>query len=294
MLSMLLAGVGAALLAADAGAILRAEIAGDRVLVHAGDALITAYRFAPDQKYPYFYPVNGPRSGLSVTTETSQPFPHHRSLFFGCDKVNRGNYWQDDNARGQIVSEGPEIVMDSGPNVVFTDTCLWRQPGKEPVMRDRRRVTVSAPDADTRIIDFEITLEPLVDVRIERTNHALFSARMDPALSVASGGAMVNAEGLRGESETFGKPSAWVSCHGARDGVTEGLAILQHPGNRWHPAPWFTRDYGFFSPTPMHWLPGGAVDLPKGEAFTLRYRVVVHAGDADAADIAGRHAAWVE
>ena len=41
------------------------------------------------------------------------------------------------------------------------------------------------------------------------------------------------------------------SSAGARGGVTEGIAIFQHPGNRWYPSKWFTRDYGFFSPTPM-------------------------------------------
>lgn len=268
---------------ADSAATLRAVLEEQRVAVYAGDSLITAYRFAPDQKYPYFYPVNGPRSGRSVTTETSMPFPHHRSLFFACDKVNGGNYWQDGNARGQIVSEGPAIIEAEGARVVFSDTALWRQPGKPPIIRDQRRIAVAAPDPDTRVIDVEITLEPLVDLRIEKTNHSLFSARMAPELSVQAGGAMVNAEGLRGEAETFGKPSAWINYAGPRDGVVEGLAILQHPANRWHPAPWFTRDYGFFSPTPMYWLPGDAVKLPEGEALTLRYRVLVHAGEADIA-----------
>ena len=32
--------------------------------------------------------------------------------------------------------------------------------------------------------------------------------------------------------------------------------------------------------------------LPKGKPVTLRYRVVVHAGDTTAADIAGNFAAW--
>jgi hypothetical protein len=81
-------------------------------------------------------------------------------------------------------------------------------------------------------------------------------------------------------------PSPWCDYSGTRNSVTEGLAIFQHPDNRWYPAPWFTRDYGFFSPTPMNWLPGDQLDLPKGEKLTLRYRVVVHAGDARQANIA--------
>jgi hypothetical protein len=281
-------------IAAANGAPLRAVLEEQRLAVYACDALVVAYRFATDQKYPYFHPVNGPRSGRSVTTESAQPYPHHRSLFFGCDRVNGGNYWQDGNARGQIVSEGPVIAVAEGPQVSFTDTCLWRQPGQPAVLRDHRHVAIRAPDADTRVIDFDITLEPLVEVRIGKTNHSLFSARMAPELSVQAGGTMINAEGLRGEKETFGKPSAWMDYHGARDGVVEGLAILQHPANRWHPAPWFTRDYGFFSPTPMYWIEGESLTLPPGEKVTLRYRVVLHAGDSESAGIAGHHADFVK
>lgn len=270
-----------------AGLPMRAEVDPDqpaRVLVYAGDDLFTVYKTATDQKYPYFYPVNGPRSGASVTTESSEPYPHHHSLFFGCDKVNGGNYWQDTLRRGQIVSEGVRIVEAAGGRVVLEEATVWRRPGKEPVMRDRRRIAVFAPDADTRVIDFEITLEPQDDVRVEKTNHSLFSARMVEALSVKAGGTLVNAAGESGEAETFGKRSPWMDYRGTRNGVVEGLAILQHPDNPWYPAPWFTRDYGFFSPTPMYWPENDRhIDLPKSKPVTLRYRVVVHAGEADLA-----------
>ena len=63
-------------------------------------------------------------------------------------------------------------------------------------------------------------------------------------------------------------------------GEIEGLAILQHPSSRWAPSPWFTRDYGFMSPTPMYWPPDGKVTkLAKGEKVMLRYRVFVFSGD---------------
>ena len=64
---------------------------------------------------------------------------------------------------------------------------------------------------------------------------------------------MVNSEGNKGEKETFGTPSPWMDCYGARKTGTEGIAILQHPSSRWYPSRWFTRDYGFMSPTPMWW-----------------------------------------
>jgi hypothetical protein len=265
---------------------LTAELRSDRVDVTVDGVLFTAYKVADSQKYPYFWPVNGPTSGETVTTESSEPYPHHHSLFFGCDKVNGGNYWQESNRRGQIVSRGPKIVDASGSRVVFTDECLWQRPQHDPVIRDTRRITVTAPRPTLRLIDFEITLEPLTDVRIEKSNHSLFSARVVPELNVQNAGVLVNAEGNTSEKGTFGVRSPWCDYSGSRNGVTEGIAILQHPGNRWYPCRWFTRDYGFFSPTPMNWLEEGHLVLPQGEPLTLRYRVVVHAGNAETADIA--------
>ena len=130
-----------------------------------------------------------------------------------------------------------------------------------------------------------ITLDPLTDITIQKTNHSLFSARVVAELSVKSGGTLINAEGKTGEKGTWGVGSAWCDYSGVREGVAEGIAILQHPTNRWYPAKWFTRDYGFFSPTPMNWPEGNKIELAKGEKLTLKYRVVVHAGNEKTADI---------
>ena len=262
-----------------------ANIEKDKVVVNVDGKLFTCYKFGASQKYPYFWPVNGPASGKSITTETSEPYPHHHSLFFGCDRVNGGNYWQEGNEKGQIVSQGPKIIEAGGDRVVFKDECLWMQPGKEPIIRDWRRITISAPNRDLRYIDFQITLEMLTDVSILKTNHSLFAVRVVPELSVGSGGTLVNAEGKRSEKDTFGVASPWCDYSGTREGITEGIAILQYPRNRWFPARWFTRDYGFFSPTPMFWLEGDKLQLAKGEKLTLRYQVVVHSGNSMAAKI---------
>jgi len=286
-------GVGWAADKSGKGPEVTAEVSDDGVRVSVGGSLFTVYKTGASQKYPYFFPVNGPVSGEPVTTETSEPYPHHHSLFFGCDKVNGGNYWQEGLDRGQIVSKGVEILEARGNRVVFRDQCRWVRPGKEPVIRDERTVTVSAPSETVRQIDFDIVLTPQEEVRIEQTNHSLFSARMVPELSALQGGTLVNAAGDQNEKGTFGKASPWADYSGARGGKTEGLAILQHPENPWHPAPWFTRDYGFFSPTPMYWPENGEyTDLPKGKPLRLRYRVLVHAGNAEDAGIAAAYNAY--
>jgi len=257
---------------------LKAELKDDRVIVLVGGKLFTEYLFTDDSKYPYFFPVNGPRTGQTVTIRRGEQYPHHSSIFFGCDRVNGGNYWQEGLERGRIVSKDVRLVRATGDQVVFEQDCRWERPGAEPPFTDRRVITISAPSADLRIIDFDVTMSAEINVRIDKNNHSLFSARMAPELSVKGGGTLINAQGDSGEKGTFGKPSPWADYRGTRNGQTEGVAILCHPSNRWHPAPWFTRDYGFFSPTPMFWLEKNVLEMTKGEKVRLRYRVLVHGG----------------
>jgi hypothetical protein len=265
---------------------LTASQIGSRIDVTIGGKFFTSYRFADDEKYPFFFPVNGP-SGASVTSMRNGEYPHQSSLFFSCDKVNGSNFWQEGLDRGRIVSKGPVLEAASGNQIVIRDACDWTRPGAPQSLRDTRRIVISAPSPGLRQIDFDITLEALEDVVIQKTNHSLFSARMDPDLTPVFGGTLINADGAKGEKETFGKPSPWLACFGSRDDkTTEGLAILQHPQNPGYPTPWFTRDYGFLSPTPMFWPANGKdTRIAKGEKIRLSYRVLVFSGTPESAGI---------
>ncbi len=265
-----------------------AEKKGNKIEFRVNGNLFTSYIFSESEKYPFFFPVNGP-SNASVTSIRNANYPHHSSLFFGCDKVNGGNYWQEGLDRGQIVSLREDILEADGEKAVVENECIWKRPGAEAPIKDIRRITVSAPSKELFIIDFEITMEMLQNITIDKTNHSLFSARIDPDLAVINGGTMLNSEGEMSEKNTFGKASAWIDCYGKRMGQNEGLAILQHPSNKWFPAPWFTRDYGFISPTPMYWPENDtSTSLKKGEKIQLKYRVLVHSGDSMQADIVGQ------
>ena len=156
--------------------------------------------------------------------------------------------------------------------------------------RDPHRGAVPA----LRTLRFKVVLVPQTEVRIERTNHSLFAARVAPELSAQAGGVLRNAAGALGEKGTFGASSPWCDVSGTRFAVTEGLAIFDSPKNRWFPSKWFTRDYGFFSPTPFNWLDDAGLRLAKGETLELEYLVVVHAGDAVEAGIAALFDKWAE
>ncbi|MBW6534136.1 MAG: PmoA family protein [Mariniphaga sp.] len=263
-----------------------AEQVGDKIEFRVNGNLFTSYILSEFEKYPFFFPVNGP-SNATVTSMRNANYPHHSSLFFGCDKVNGGNYWQEGLDEGQIVSLRADILESGGDKAVIENENIWKRPGADAPIKDKRIITVSVTSPEKFQIDFDIVMEMLMDVTIDKTNHSLFSGRMDPDLAVINGGTMINAEGETGEKDTFGKRSAWMDYYGERMGKMEGMAIMQHPSNEWFPAPWFTRDYGFFSPTPMYWPENDKnIVLKKGEQIKLRYRVLVHTGNHLVAKIA--------
>src|SRR5690606_13928103 len=162
-----------------------AEKLGDRIDINVNGNLFTSYIVSEFEKYPFFYPVNGP-SKASVTSMRNANYPHHSSLFFGCDRVNEGNYWQEGLERGQIISLRADIIETGGNKAVIQNECIWRRPGADSPIIDNRKITVSMPSKDKFILDFDVTMEMLMDVNIEKTNHSLFSGRVDPDLAVTN------------------------------------------------------------------------------------------------------------
>jgi acyl-CoA thioesterase len=65
---------------------LNAELKPDRVVITVAGKLFTEYLFTADSKYPYFFPVNGPRTGRSVTTCRTEPYPHHSPIFLAATR----------------------------------------------------------------------------------------------------------------------------------------------------------------------------------------------------------------
>jgi len=266
---------------------------GPRIWIRLGEDVLTCYRAHPSQKYPYFYPLVGPVSGLPLTVETSDPYPHHRSLWLACDKVNGGNYWQEGYGQGQIVSKGPTVATPEANRVVITDACAWKRPGAPSPCQDSRIFEFSRSGRGYTL-DVEIRWTALENMTIPRTNHSLFSMRAATDLAATGGGTLMSASGAAGADATFGKPAKWMAFFGKRrgDGPVEGIAIMDHPENMDGQTPWFTRDYGFASPTPLYFREK-AFMLPKGETVILRYRVAAFTGDPQAAGLDDLYKNWL-
>jgi len=258
---------------------------------------VLAYRAQASLKYPYFCPLNGPVSGLSLIAESAEPYPHHRGLWLGCDPVNGGNYWADNGLEsGQIRSIELQLdeKMHTPTSVVFTEKCAWSRQGSNP-LNDQRRYAISAPDGQHMFIDCRFILTADENVSIKSAKHSFFALRAAADISPSYGGTLMNSAGGTGAEGTYGKAADWCGYFGKRrlrPDVVEGIAIMNHPKNFGGNCPWFTRDYGHLSPSPFAFL-DKPWTLAKGESLELNYRVVLFAGTPRQADLDSIYQRWI-
>ena len=247
--------------------------------------VLTCYRAEAFQKYPYFYPLRALKSGLSLTSETGQPWPHHRSVFFGADRVNGANYWQNNPDKDRIVSTKLELGKCTEKSAEIVNECLWTPFEKEPIIADKRRFVVNIIDDETYTLDSYIEMSALTEVSFVKTNHGFFGVRTEPDIAVTGGGVLLNSEGQQKEANTHDKFARWMTAYGKRDGrddgLIEGLAIMSPTYKRspFDRNVWFTRDYGNFSPMPFNsFAENEKFIMPKNDILQLAYRIVAFTG----------------
>lgn len=264
------------------------------VLFRWNNRTIAAYRAHASQKYPYFYPLSGPASGISLVAESALPYPHHRGLWLGCEPLNGGDYWGDTGLdTGQIRSTQLRLGKVTSQSGVFTDRTEWVRKETPSPLEDLRTFTVVVENARLWWIDADIVLTAREDIALKQAKHSFFAVRVTPSLTPVYGGVLANSEGGSGASGTYGQAARWCGFRGktARD-VVEGLAIMDHPDNPWAPCPWFTRDYGHLSPSPFAFVQKPWT-LAKGKSIRIRYRVALHSGTPKEAGLDDLYRKWV-
>jgi hypothetical protein len=257
---------------------------------------LMAYRANPAVKYPYFYPLNGLASGTSLTTESALPYPHHRGLWLGCEPLNGGNYWADNGLEsGQIKSTKLELGENQEKSVEIINNCKWVRKEAASPCSDERKFTVSILNEKVWVIDAEIRITANENIEIKKAKHSFFAIRAASDISPAYGGVLMNSEGGVGAEETLGKEADWCGYHGkraARPDVVEGIIMMNHPDNPWK-STWLTRDYGHLSPSPFYFL-DEPWKLAKGKSINLKYRVAMHVGTPDEANIKDVYKQWLK
>jgi hypothetical protein len=269
-----------------------------QVLVDGKEAVV--YQYGANVDMPHYYPVRSP-SGRLLTVQQTEPYPHHRSLWFadtvqlaGQRKASFYNalYSKDkkdpkapyrDQIRhvefvpGKVAGNQGEIGMK----------LLWVIDQQTPVLDEQRQLRVVALDQGQYLLDMQFTVIAAygnVQFLSDQAHYAWPYVRMNPEFSVQKGGTMTNSEGGVNQAGTHNKRAYWIDYSNKVGGATEGMAFFLY--DRSQPAPlWLTRDYGTFGPRRPNPQNGKPFVLKKGESLKQRVGILVHSGDVKAGQV---------
>jgi hypothetical protein len=299
------------LIGAESWAQVRFQNAPGRLEVTINGKPFTSLFQGADVPKPFLHPLTTV-DGLQVTRGfPMEPKPgepkdhqHHRGLWFTHGDVNGFDFWMNEfnyksENRGVIKLVAAPKVKAGGKQGSITSTYAWSSPKGELLLEETTKITFHAQPQDRRVMDFEIRLNPKTDVTFGDTKEGTFAIRLTPELDEQHSGKMTNAEGARGEKAVWGRPSPWVDYAGTLGGKTVGIAILDHPKNPKFPTFWHSRAYGLFAANRYgehdffnDKKRNGGVTYRKGQPVVFRYRVVIHEGDAQQANIAAAFSDW--
>jgi hypothetical protein len=290
----------------------------NRIAVEIDGKPYTTFFYGPDVPKPYLYPLRA-LSGISVTRAfpmdkvagESTDHTHHRSLWFAHSSVNGLDYWNNEfsyesdpklkGTLGHIFVTKIDEAESGRKMGKIGETSEWKQPDGVVVLSEDRKMIFHA-GGPNRVLDFDFTLTAKQTVKFGDAKDGVFGIRVASGLEEPGPkqppqpkrtGVMVNAEGLKGEAECWGKRSAWMDYSGVVEGQPVGIAIFDNPANPRYPTYWHARGYGLFANNifAAHEFtkgkePDGSMTLQPGEKLHFRYRVVIHAGDPATAHIA--------
>ncbi|MBT7701286.1 MAG: PmoA family protein [Verrucomicrobia bacterium] len=269
--------------------------------------VFTAYHYEAADR-PFFYPLIAP-TGDNITRhwpmkdinkDEERDHKHHRSLWYTHGDVNGHDFWTE--GRGPKIVQTALKVESRTDKVVIACDNEWRAKNGDIVCTDSRTHTIRT-EADSRIIDFEITIKASHGkIVLGDTKEGSMAFRVAPTLRTAgkvAKGSMLNSEGVSGK-KAWGKRARWCDYYGPLNGKTVGIAIMDHTANPRHPTTWHARDYGLCCANPFglsyfEKKPRGAgnMRIKAGESVTFRYRVLVHSGTAEKADIEQQYGRYV-
>jgi len=243
----------------------------------------------------YIHPLYG-LDGETLSEDFPSDHLHHRGIFWAWHQIFVGNKRVGDGwilkdfstevADAQIKesdSSAPALKLD-----VFWKSPLWinEQGQQKPFIRETTVIRAHPVCGDIRKIDFEIRLLALADeVRIggaeNDKGYGGFSTRIrlpkDIKFTAPSGNVIPTRTPVEAE------PWLDFSGHFKDQGDPSGLAILCHRSLPGFPQPWILRRAGS-AQNPVY--PGRKpVSLSRQKPLVLRYRLIVHKGNAQKIDL---------
>lgn len=288
----------------------------EALAVYIEDTHFTTYHHANERDgdaahKPYLWPVLAGSAGVPVTRaypmkpteDGDDDHPHHRSFYTAFGDVNGVDFW----AEGANSGVQRTVSIEHGSGDAFgwiTAQNQWRDREGAPIIDETREYRFYAGPAGARLFDLHVTFTAAHGpVTFGDTKEGGIAAmRVAHGIRAAGDGTMTTSEGVRVDRTTperhiWGQPAAWLDYYGPLgDHGVHGIAILDHPGNPRHPTRWHARKYGLVGANVFglsEFTQGeenGDLKLDEGETLSFDYRIVVHEGDTESANIEARFA----
>lgn len=247
---------------------------------------VTAYHHRTAEPKPYLFPLIGPAGrGLTRLGHPHDPgdtHSHHHGLWVGHHSVGGVSFW-DERTGGRLIHRQFERLEDGPVAAFFRARIAWEAPGGRALLTERREVSVYAAGAHDapRLVDFRLRFESATGaaVPIGQTPFGFLGVRVAKSMGVFDGGGVIrNSEGGINEPGVFWKPARWCDYSGpVTADAWNGIACLDHPGNPHHPTPWHVRPDGWMGAA---FGTHRAAEIAPGSPLELRYRLLLHSGDA--------------
>jgi hypothetical protein len=312
--------------AARAGGDVRIKVGADAAEFLVGDELVTRYHFKGYDK-PIFWPVFAP-GHLRLTRDwpmvkdakgQSTDHVHQRSAWFvhgdvipdGVELKHkiRGvegvDFWSEAPGHGKIVCTAVKALRTGDPHHAALQTKNEWQTADGTKVLDETRTIHFYDLGKARLIVLDIDLAADVSpITFGDTKEGAMGVRVNDVIRAdkVGKGKIQNAEGKVGEKEAWGRISDWCDYSGPVDGKTVGLTLMADPKNA-QPSAWHVRGYGLMAANPFGRTRAAFPDtkgkkelvhLNKGDHLRLRYGMLLHAGDAEAGQVAEQYRRFVE
>jgi len=297
---------------------------GDEIHVMIGGKPFTTYYFNPDVAKAYLQPL---RTAQGTIVTRSFPIgntippahlhdhalePHQRPLYFGHGDIDGVDFWSEQvfnkvyhrvpgaHAYGRMVFRKID-EMEDGPNsgTIKAEFNLV-SPNKRVLATETQTFTFRGTP-ESRIVDCQFVVHAVDNpVVFGDTKEGTFAIRVAPELN-SPPGRMVDSNGVVGEKNIWGTRANWVDYDGTIDGESLGIAVFDSPRSFRHPTYWHARAYGLFAANPFGWSyftrdprQDGSYTIHPGKSLLFRYRVYIHHGNYEQANVAAAYRKYAE
>ncbi len=239
----------------------------------------------------YLHPIYG-LDGEILTDDFPSDHRHHRGLYWAWPHIKIGDeqysLWSEQGIRQEF---GKWLMQQANTDGAVLGVENGWFVGDRQVMREEVRIQTHPATDNGRAIDFKLTWTP-IDRPItlwgaENKSYGGFTFRFGPRkktiITVPSG---------RTSEDLVVTSLPWADFTGdlKAPGKFSGAAIFVHPTHLDYPPTWMTRHYGMLA---VGWPGVNPQTFPPDQSFSCRYRIWIHRGNPEAAEIQSIYDAYI-